>query len=54
MYKLLIELLYSCGLRLSEALNIKYNDINHLEKSIYGKINSYIRNYMMVNKLNIT
>lgn len=34
MYKLLIELLYSCGLRLSEALNIKYNDINFESKTI--------------------
>ena len=51
MYKLLIELLYSCGLRLSEALNIKYNDINFNNKTIcINESKNYITRNIIINQ----
>ena len=51
MYKLLIELLYGCGLRLSEALNIKYSDINFNNKTIcINESKNYITRNIVINK----
>ena len=51
MYKLLIEILYSCGLRLSEALNIKYSDINFENKTIrINESKNYITRNIIINQ----
>ncbi len=35
LYILILKLIYLSGLRISEALNLKWSDINHQDKSIY-------------------
>ena len=35
LYILVLKLIYLSGLRISEALNLKWSDINHQDNSIY-------------------
>ena len=51
MYYLLFEILYSCGLRLSEALNIRYNDIDFSNMTICIKNSkNHITRNIIINK----
>lgn len=68
-YSALIRLLYSCGLRISEALSLKVSEIDftnsiiHILKSknncsrivcMSNSLSTYIKNYISNNKLNAT
>ena len=54
LYILVLKLIYLSGLRISEALNLKWSDINHQDNSIYvyGKGSKERKVYIIKNFLN--